>query len=61
MADLNLWLTTDQDEIIFASVPVYYIDRLPVSYSPINSCVYETNIIEEQWRYQLEHEKQADI
>jgi hypothetical protein len=61
MADFNLWSTIDQDEAILASVLVYYVDRLPTPYSPINTCVYETDIIGEQWRYQLEHGKQADI
>ena len=49
MADLNLWSTTNQDKAILASVPVYYVDRLPTPYPPINTCIYETDIIGEQW------------
>ena len=31
------------------SVPVYYIDRLSVPYPSLNTCVYETDIIGDQW------------
>jgi hypothetical protein len=61
MLDLNLWLATEQNSVILASVPVYYVNRLSVPYPPLNTCVHETDIIGEQWQYQLEHGKLADV
>ena len=60
MLDLSLWLTTEQHDAILASVPVYYIKRLSTPYPPLNTYVHETDIIREQWQYQLEYGKLTD-
>ena len=54
-------MAPEQHGKILDSIPVYYIDRLLTPYPPLNTWIYETDIIGEQWRYQLEHGKQADI
>jgi hypothetical protein len=61
VSDLNLGLTPEQHDAILASVPVYYINRLSVIYPLLNTCIYETDIIGDQWQYQLEHGKLADV
>jgi hypothetical protein len=49
MLDLNLRLTLEQHDAILTSVPVYYINWLSVPYPPLNTCIYETDIIGDQW------------
>jgi hypothetical protein len=61
VSDLNLGLTPEQHDTILTSVPVYYVNRLLAPYPPLNTCIYETDIIGDQWRYQLEQGKLADV
>ena len=61
VSDLNLGLTSEEHDAILASVPVYYINWLSVPYPPLNTCIYETDIIGDQWQYQLEHGKLVDV
>ena len=58
--DLKLQLTPEQHNQILDNIPVYYIDRLSTPYPPLNTWIYETDIIGEQWRDQIEYGKQAD-
>jgi hypothetical protein len=46
--------------MVLAGIPVYYMDWLAAPYPPINSWIYETDVVGEQWRYQIEQEKLAD-
>ena len=60
MFDLKLLLTPEEYDAELTSIPVYYMDRLSTAYPPLNTWIYETDIVGEQWRYQIEQGKLAD-
>ena len=48
MFDLKLLLTPEEYDAELTSIPVYYMDRLSTAYPPLNTWIYETDIVREQ-------------